>query len=106
MDEEFQRVATKILAAEEAGNSPEAAALKASIEKNPSDHESRLHLAAVLAAQSQFEPAFQTLLESIQIDRAWNEQAARKRMVEYFTLAKEQPELVRRYRQALSTLLN
>ncbi len=106
MDEEFKRVATKILAAEEAGNSPEAAALKASIEKHPGDHESRLHLAAVLAAQSQFEPAFQTLLESIQIDRAWNEQAARKRMVEYFTLAKEQPELVRRYRQALSTLLN
>ena len=106
MDEEFQRVATKITAAEEAGNSPEAAALKASIEKNPNDHESRLHLAAVLAAQSQFEPAFQTLLESIQIDRTWNDQAARKRMVEYFTLAKEQPELVRRYRQALSTTLN
>ena len=106
MDEEFQRVATKITAAEEAGNSPEAAALKASIEKNPGDHESRLHLAAVLAAQGQFEPAFQTLLESIQIDRTWNEQAARKRMVEYFTLAKEQPELVRRYRQALSTTLN
>ena len=106
MDEEFQRVATKITAAEEAGNSPEAAALKSSIEKNPGDHESRLHLAAVLAAQGQFEPAFQTLLESIQIDRTWNEQAARKRMVEYFTLAKEQPELVRRYRQALSTTLN
>ena len=106
MDEEFQRVDTKITAAEEAGNSPEAAALKSSIEKNPGDHESRLHLAAVLAAQGQFEPAFQTLLESIQIDRTWNEQAARKRMVEYFTLAKDQPELVRRYRQALSTTLN
>jgi len=106
MDAEFQRVATKIVAAEEAGNSPEAAALKARIAKQADDHEARLQLAAVLAAQSQYEPAFQTLLESIQIDRAWNEQAARKRMVEYFTLAKEQPELVRRYRQALSTTLN
>ena len=106
MDAEFQRVATKIVAAEEAGNSPEAAALKARIGQHPDDHESRLQLAAVLAAQSQYEPAFQTLLESIQIDRTWNEQAARKRMVEYFTLAKQQPELVRRYRQALSTTLN
>ena len=64
------------------------------------------NLAAVYAAQSQFEPAFQTLLESVQRDRHWNEQAARKRMVEYFALATEQPELVRRYRQALSTALN
>jgi len=106
MDDEFQRVATRIVAAEEAGNSPEAAALKARIAKDASDHDARLQLAAVCAAQGQFEPAFQTLLESIQLDRAWNEEAARKRMVEYFALAKEQPELVRRYRQALATTLN
>lgn len=106
MEEEFQRVATKIVAAEEAGNSPEAAALKARIAKDTNDHDARFHLAAVFAAQSQYEPAFQTLLESVQLDRAWNEQAAKKRMVEYFTLAKEQPELVRRYRQALAATLN
>ena len=106
MEEEFQRVATKIVAAEEAGNSPEAAALKARIESDGSDHDARFHLAAVYAAQNQFEPAFQTLLESVQLDRAWNEQAAKKRMVEYFSLAKEQPELVRRYRQALAATLN
>ncbi len=106
MDEEFQRVATKIVAAEEAGNSPEAAALKARIESDANDHDARFHLAAVHAAQSQYEPAFQTLLESVQLDRAWNEQAAKKRMVEYFTLANEQPELVRRYRQALAAMLN
>ncbi len=106
MDEEFQRVATKIIAAEEAGNSPEAAALKARIDADPNDHDARFHLAAVYAAQSQYEPAFQTLLESVQLDRTWNEQAAKKRLVEYFSLAKEQPELVRRYRQALAATLN
>ena len=105
MDEAFQRVATKIAAAEEAGNSPEAAALKARIEKDATDHDARFHLAAVYAAQSQFEPAFQTLLESVELDRTWNEQAAKKRLVEYFSLAKEQPELVRRYRQALAATL-
>ena len=106
MDEEFQRVATKIAAAEEAGNSPEAAALKARIDKDGNDHDARFQLASVYATQSQFEPAFQTLLESVQRDRAWNEQAAKKRLVEYFSLAKEQPELVRRYRQALAATLN
>jgi putative thioredoxin len=106
MDEDFQRVAFKIEAAEQAGNSPEAAALKARIAKDASDHEARLQLAAVLVVESQFEPAFQTLLESVALDRNWNEQAARKKLVEYFALAKEQPELVRRFRQALATVLN
>ena len=105
MDEAFQRVETKIAAAEEAGNSPEAAALKARIAKDANDHDARFHLAAVYAAQSQFEPAFQTLLESVELDRNWNEQAAKKRLVEYFSLGKEQPELVRRYRQALAATL-
>lgn len=106
MEEEFQRVAFKIEAAEQAGNSPEAAALKGRIANNPDDHDARLQLAAVLVNENQFEPAFATLLESIQLDRSWNEQAARKKLIEYFALAKEQPELVRRFRQALASTLN
>jgi putative thioredoxin len=106
MDEEYQRVAVKIQTAEQAGNSPEAAALKVRVAKDPSDHEARIQLATVLAAESQFEPAFQTLIESIELDRKWNEDAARKKMIEYFALAKEQPELVRRFRQALAAVLN
>lgn len=106
MEPEYQRVAVKIETAELAGNSPEANALKATIAKNPADHEARLQLAAVLATESQFEPAFQTLLESVEMDRTWNDGAARKTMIEYFSLAKEQPELVRRFRQALATTLN
>jgi putative thioredoxin len=106
MDEDYQRVAFKIEAAEQAGNSPEAAALKARIAKDANDHEARLQLAAVLVVESQFEPAFETLLESVKIDRNWNEQAARKKLIEYFALAKEQPELVRRFRQALAATLN
>ncbi len=106
MDAEYQRVQAKIRAAEQAGNSPEATALKARIAANPADHEARLQLAAVLAAEGQYEGAFETLLESVQLDRAWNDQAARKQMIEYFALAKDQPELVRRYRQALAATLN
>ncbi|MFN3628672.1 MAG: thioredoxin [Casimicrobiaceae bacterium] len=106
MDAEYQRVEAKIHAAERAGNSPEAAALRARIAENPVDHEARLQLAAVLAAEGQYEGALQTLLESVQLDRNWNDQAARKQMIEYFALAKDQPELVRRYRQALAATLN
>ncbi len=106
MDEDFQRVAFRIEAAEQAGNSPEAAALRSRIAKDENDHDARLQLAAVLVNESQFEPAFQTLIESVQLDRNWNEQAARKKLIEYFSLAKEQPELVRRFRQALAATLN
>lgn len=106
MDPEYQRVQAKIHAAEQAGNSPEATALKARIAANPADHEARLQLAAVLAAEGQYEGAFETLLESVRLDRGWNDQAARKQMIEYFALAKDQPELVRRYRQALAATLN
>ncbi len=106
MDSEYQRVQARIHAAEQAGNSPEASALKARIAANPADHEARMQLAAVYAAEAQYEPALQTLLESIKLDRHWNEQAARKQMLEYFVLAKEQPELVRRYRQMLAATLN
>jgi len=106
MDAEYQRVQAKIHAAEQAGNSPEAAALKERIARNPADHDARLQLAAVLAADGQYEGALQALLESVQLDRNWNDQAARKQMIEYFALAKDQPELVRRFRQALSATLN
>ena len=82
MEEEFQRVATKIVAAEEPviHRKP---ALKARIESDGSDHDARFHLAAVYAAQNQFEPAFQTLPNRC----SWiahGTSKRKKRMVEYF----------------------
>ena len=66
---------------ESAGNLDE---LKAKVEANPADHQSRFDLAAALAASDEKEEAVGHLLESFRRDRKWNDEAARKQLVELF----------------------
>jgi putative thioredoxin len=66
---------------EKAGNLGE---LKAKVEANPADHQSRIDLAAALAASDEKEEAVGHLLESFRRDRKWNDEAARKQLVELF----------------------
>jgi putative thioredoxin len=58
--------------------------LKAKIESNPADHQARIDLATALAAIGEKEDAVSQLLESFRRDRKWNEEAARKQLVEFF----------------------
>jgi putative thioredoxin len=107
MDSDFERIATRIAAAREASQLPGAAALQARVDANADDFDARMQLATLYATENQFEPAFQLLIEIVQRDRKWNDDAARKKLVEFFTLAQpEQPALVSRYRRALATALN
>jgi putative thioredoxin len=107
MDAPFQAIASRIAAAREAATLPGSEDLIARAEANADDFDARMQLAVLYAAQNQFEPAFQWLLEIVQRNRQWNEDAARKKMVEFFALAQaEQPSLVSRYRRALATALN
>jgi putative thioredoxin len=66
---------------ENAGNLGE---LKAKVEANPADHQSRIDLATALAASDEKEEAVGHLLESFRRDRKWNDEAARKQLVELF----------------------
>jgi putative thioredoxin len=107
MDTAYQTIASRIAAAREAATLPGSEDLIARAEADANDFDARMQLAVLYAAQSQFEPAFQRLLEIVQRDRQWNDDAARKKMVEFFSLAQpEQPALVSRYRRALATVLN
>jgi putative thioredoxin len=58
--------------------------LKARIDANPADHQARIDLATALAASGEKEEAVGHLLESFRRDRKWNEEAARKQLVELF----------------------
>jgi putative thioredoxin len=60
------------------------APLRAKVEANPADHQSRIDLAMALAAAGDKEGAVRELLESFRRDRNWNEQAARKQLVQLF----------------------
>ena len=58
--------------------------LKARVAANALDHQARIDLAMAYAAVSEKEAAVTELLESFRRDRNWNEQAARKQLVQLF----------------------
>lgn len=58
--------------------------LKAKIAADPKDHQARIDLALALFAGGAREEAVEALLESMVIDRAWNEKAAHKELLKLF----------------------
>jgi len=57
---------------------------RAAIQANPSDHQARIDLARAYAASGNKEGAVDELLESFRRDKVWNDQAARKQLVQFF----------------------
>lgn len=89
-------------AAESAGNLDVA---QAAVDTNPNDLQARQDLAMALFAAGDNEGAMAQLLESIRIDRGWNEEAARLQLLDLFkTLGAANPDVMAARRQ-LSTLL-
>ena len=89
-------------AAESAGDLDVAQAVVAA---NPNDLQARQNLAMALFATGDNAGAMAQLLESIRIDRSWNEDAARMQLLEFFkTLGAANPDVMTARRQ-LSTLL-
>ena len=58
--------------------------LEARLASNPADHQARYDLAVALAARGEKEAALDHLLEIVRRDRTWNDQAARKQLVQLF----------------------
>ncbi len=81
------------------------APLQAKVQQDPKDHQARLDLAAALAARGQSEPAIAELLESIRLDRTWNESAARKQLLTLFEALGAADPAVQAGRRKLSALL-
>ncbi len=78
---------------------------KAAVDANPNDLEARQDLAMALFAIGDNAGAMAQLLDSVRIDRSWNEDAARLQLLEFFkTLGAANPDVISARRQ-LSTLL-
>ena len=78
---------------------------QAAVDANPSNLQARQDLAMALFATGDNAGAMAQLLESIRIDRGWNEDAARLQLLELFkTLGSANPDVMTARRQ-LSTLL-
>jgi putative thioredoxin len=79
--------------------------LKTRIAADPKDHQARYDLAAALFAAGEREPAIDQLLDSIRLDREWNEQAARKQLLKFFEAIGLADPLTVASRRKLSTIL-
>ena len=87
------------------GASSKTSELRMKIESNPKDMESRQELAIALYGAGEIEGALDCLLDSINFDRNWNEEAARKQLVEFFSAIGLQDPVVVSARKRLSSIL-
>ena len=70
--------------AEQASNVGELAPLEQAIAANPNDHQARFDLAVALSAKGERDAAADHLLEIIRRDRKWNDEGARKQLLQLF----------------------
>ena len=88
--------------AEKAGD---VAKLEAQVHARPTDHQARLDLATALAAKGKKAEALDQLLEVVRRDRKWNEEAARKQLVQLFDAWGPKDPLTLEGRRRLSSIL-
>jgi putative thioredoxin len=92
-----------------AANATEVAPLLQKITANPDDHAARLALARAYAGNGQYEEALDAALEVTRRDRFFEAGAGRQTLLEFFAALAgntHYDDLVRKYRRALSALLN
>jgi putative thioredoxin len=70
--------------AEQASNVGELAPLEQAVAANPNDHQARFDLAVALSAKGDRAGASDQLIEIIKRDRKWNDEAARKQLLQLF----------------------
>ena len=98
-------IAALELAERAAGSAGDLDLAQAAVAANPEDLQARQDLAMALFATGDNAGAMAQLLESIRIDRSWNDEAARLQLLEFFkTLGAANPDVMAARRQ-LSTLL-
>ncbi|OGA61677.1 MAG: thioredoxin [Betaproteobacteria bacterium RIFCSPLOWO2_12_FULL_65_14] len=79
--------------------------LKAKLAAAPEDAEAHFTLAQLHASARRYREAMEELLAIVRKDKEWRDGEARKQLLNIFTLAADQPELVSEYRRKLATAL-
>jgi putative thioredoxin len=92
-----------------AAGAAEIAPLLEQVAARPDDHAARLALSRAYAGNGRYEEAMEAALEVVRRDRQFDDGAGRRALLEYFQALsgnERHDDLVRRYRRALSALLN
>ena len=104
-DEAFRAVQAELALKERAAQAGDLAPLRAKLEGNPADLDTRFALAQALDAKDSREEAIAELLEIIRRDRKWNEDAARKHLLTLFDAMGPTDPRTLQGRRKLSSLL-
>lgn len=91
--------------AEQTASLGDPADLEARVLANPGDHEARFQLALVRNAMGDRDAAAEHLLAIIRADREWNEQQARKQLLQFFDVWGQTDAATLTARRQLSSLL-
>ncbi len=78
------RILAMLELADKAPDATDLTPLEARLEADPTDHEARLELAIAAAASGDKARAIEELIDLFRRDRNWNDEAARKQLVQFF----------------------
>jgi len=104
-DASVKAVQASIDLAEQAQSLGPVAELEAKVTADPRDHQARFDLATALNAQGKRKEATDQLLEIVKRDRKWNEDGARRQLVQFFEAWGGGDEATVEGRKRLSTIL-
>jgi putative thioredoxin len=105
-DAEYDGIRARIrLASRGAGDGCDEGALKQKLENEPGNSRARFELGTLLATQGDYEAALEELLLVVQRDRSFDDGAARKAMVDIFTMLGNEGDVVTRFRGQLARSL-
>lgn len=100
-----QSVRAALELAKLAGGTDNSAELEQRLAANPADHQTRFDLAVALAARGKKAEALDHLLDLVRRDRNWNDQAARKQLVQLFDAWGPKDDCTMDGRRRLSSIL-
>lgn len=103
--DDYTATAAALKLLNEAANLSETGELEQKVAADPDDHQARYDLAVVLNAEGKRVEAAEALVASMKRDRTWNEDAARKKLLEFFEAWGPKDPATLKGRRLLSALL-
>jgi len=106
MDDRVKTLQAALDLAEHASNAPDAGELEQRIATDTNDHDARLQLAHLHISRKNYAAALEQLLEVVRRDRKFQDDAARKIMLQLFSVLGSDHAIVGEYRRKLASALN
>jgi putative thioredoxin len=101
---EVASLRSRLYFAGQVAQAPGTAELEVALEADPADHQARFHLALRRVVEQDYETAMELLLQLMQQDRSFGDDAGRRGLLKVFELLGDDPR-VSQYRRRMASLL-